>query len=68
MIYVRSKMHPPPKSGPISVIEGNGLLHAITVGNRIVNKQILLRIHAKIMKYHDFSTQSDVDHRLINIF
>ena len=68
MIYVRSKMSPPLKSGPIWVIEGNCLYHVITVGDPIVNKQILLRIHPKIMKYHDLSSQSDVDHRLINSF
>jgi len=47
MIYVRSKTHPPPKSGPICIIEGNGLFHAITVGDPKVNKPIFLRIHKK---------------------
>ena len=68
MIYVRSKMSPPLKSGPIWVIEGNCLYHVITVGDPIVNKLIFLEIHQKPQKYHDISTQSDVDHRLINIF
>ena len=68
MSYVRSKMHPRPKSGPLCVIERNGLSHAITIGNRTVNTQILLRVHKKIMKCHVFSTQSDANHRQINIF
>ena len=36
MIYVQTKMHPPSKSGTICVIEGNGIWHAITVGDCIV--------------------------------
>ena len=68
MIYVRSKMNPPPKSGPICGIEEYGLFHVITAGERIENRSILLRIHQNIMKYHDFSTQSVVDHRPINLF
>ena len=47
MIYVRSKMHPPLKSVPICKIVGNGLFHAITVGDPTVNKPIFLRIHKK---------------------
>ena len=47
MIYVRSKVQPPPKSGPIYEIKEYDLRHAITVGTRIVKRQILLRIHQK---------------------
>ena len=61
-------MQPSQKSGPICVIEGYGLYHAITVGDCIVKVPIILHIHPKIMKYHDFSTKLDVDHRTINIF
>ena len=70
MIYVRSKMNPPPKVVPSVKSREIGYLHAITVGDPIVNKQIFLQIREKswFMKYHDFYTQSDVDHRLFNIF
>ena len=47
MIYVRSKVQPPQKSGPIYEIKEYDLRHAITVGTRIVKRQILLRIHQK---------------------
>ena len=68
MIYVRSKTHPPQKSGPTCIIEENRLFHAITVGDPIVNIAIVLHIYQNIIKYHDFSTKLDVDHRTINIF
>ena len=68
MIYVRSQMHPSPKSGPICKIDGN-LLFACHYYRKPYSKQTGIPENpSKIMKYHDFSTKSDTDHRLINIF